>query len=76
VPGLMRAAWIAAGAVAAAAVLEALRRSGGPLVLPGPGVGLGDVVKAGTAAAGVAPCPPCLERAARLNQLVRFGGQP
>jgi hypothetical protein len=35
-------------------------------------VGLGDVVKRGTAALGVRPCGGCQQRAARLNRWVGF----
>ena len=35
-------------------------------------VGLGDVVKRATTALGARPCGGCLQRAARLDRLVRF----
>lgn len=36
-------------------------------------IGLGDLVKAGTSAVGIAPCSSCQERAERLNRLVSLG---
>lgn len=35
-------------------------------------VGLGEVVKRVTRAAGIAPCAPCKRRAAKLDQWMRF----
>jgi hypothetical protein len=35
-------------------------------------MGLGQVVKRATSAAGVKPCGGCVRRAARLNQWLRF----
>jgi hypothetical protein len=38
-------------------------------------VGLGEVIKRATSLAGIRPCGPCLERAARLNRWVVFSGR-
>ena len=38
-------------------------------------VGLGDVIKRVTSRAGVRPCGPCRERAARLNRWLVFSGR-
>jgi hypothetical protein len=38
-------------------------------------VGLGDVIKRATAAAGVRPCGGCARRAAALNRWVVFSGR-
>lgn len=38
-------------------------------------IGLGDLIKRATAAAGVKPCASCLERAGQLNQWLHFTGR-
>jgi hypothetical protein len=38
-------------------------------------VGLGDVIKRTTSAAGIRPCGPCLRRAASLNRWLIFSGR-
>ena len=38
-------------------------------------VGLGDVIKRATAAAGIRPCGGCARRAAALNQWLVFSGR-
>ena len=38
-------------------------------------VGLGDVIKRATSAAGIRPCGPCRERAATLNRWMAFHGR-
>jgi hypothetical protein len=38
-------------------------------------VGLGDVIKRATSAAGIRPCSSCLQRAASLNRWVVFSGR-
>jgi hypothetical protein len=39
-------------------------------------VGLGEIVKRVTAAAGIKPCGGCARRAATLNRWMSFSGQP
>jgi hypothetical protein len=69
-------------ALGAAALVQRSRSApgagGGPIRLPGPGVGLGDAVKTGLSAVGVRARPGCgcPERAEALNRLVQFGGGP
>jgi len=38
-------------------------------------IGLGDVIRRATSVAGVKPCEPCLQRAARLNRWLVFTGR-
>lgn len=38
-------------------------------------IGLGDVIKRTTSAAGIRPCGSCTERAARLNRWLVFSGR-
>ena len=38
-------------------------------------VGLGDVIKRATSLAGIRPCAPCSERAAKLNRWLVFSGR-
>jgi len=38
-------------------------------------IGLGDVIKRATSAVGIRPCGPCGQRAAAMNQWLRFSGK-
>jgi len=46
-----------------------------PGFVPDESIGLGDVVKRATSAAGVRPCGGCAERARRLNGWMAFTGR-
>jgi hypothetical protein len=46
-----------------------------PGFVPEEPIGLGDLVKRATSAAGVRPCGPCQERARRLNSWLVFTGK-
>jgi hypothetical protein len=47
-----------------------------PGFIPDEEVGLGDVIKRATAAAGLRPCGGCERRAAALNRWLVFSGRP
>jgi len=46
-----------------------------PGFVPDEAIGLGDVIKRATSAAGIKPCGGCAQRAARLNSRLVFTGR-